>query len=287
MRIVTFISIGDVIGNLPYLSPLRPQTGTVECDLSGFMNLAGYPMEWMWTVALIYLLYSLAVRGKVPTTLWPIHLLCWGVPLTLALMSLAFGPYSTGEQPTEVCSIGNGQASIIYHAVSYYGLLILCVLALIYFYFKIYYHEYFQNDVKVATTSFAVAKNATQFYALLLIIFWIPHTVTAAAYHLDLLYNIFLVWKILHGLATAVVFFVQSQESRRLWKSLVFGVTDEKARILDAQNRIISEDSTSPIDIDDVLENSTYNRTLETGGHELAPRLSNLTPMHHHHDNHA
>jgi hypothetical protein len=225
MQIIAFISVGDLIGNFPYLFPYRPHTGSWWCYIQGFMNLAGYPMEWTWTVALVLLLYNVAVYHRPIRRLWPLYCICWGLPIIFALVQLSFGPYQYYGGYGEVCSITDDYSSEIYHYFTYYGLLIICVLFMILLWLKMTWLEFQYSQGKEESSAgdrkplpFSVAKRALQWYPIILVVFWLPHAATVITYSTPAyVYNTFVVWKVFHGTVTALIFFYQSQESRRLW----------------------------------------------------------------------
>lgn len=217
-QIVCFISIGDIIGNIAYVFPYRPQTGNPGCDIEAFFNYAGYPMEWMWTTALAYLLHELAVRGRVPRSMVPIHIVCWGVPIALALLTLAFSKYVKNTTSYEVCRMHVSTIPLTYHIVSYYGLFFLCMVVMFWLYLQIYRME-LQKDARVLKMPFRVAKQALTWYPFAMALFWLPHAITAVSPSIKAVYPYFLILKVYHALAVSLLFFYQSVESRWLWYS--------------------------------------------------------------------
>lgn len=180
-------------------------------------------MGWLWTVALVYLLYRLAITGRLPNALWPMHVICWGLPVLLALLTLVFSKYTQNVKSYDVCVENTESATEIYHGVAYYGLLSLCFVIMVLLFLKIYLLQW-SKDPNVLSTSFTVAKSALQWYPTLMIFFWVPHAVTSIYYHESEVYFICLNIKIAHGLATAAVFIAQSRETRRLWHQHVLSV---------------------------------------------------------------
>lgn len=225
MQIVAFISIGDILGNFPYILPYREYKLNWYCDIQAFLHLLGYPIEWMWTAALVYLLYHLAVEGKVPRNLWPMHLLCWGLPLSLDFITLTVTSYAPdNDSAGEVCTYHVNKAAYIYHNVAYYGLFFASLFVMFIVYVRIHLLEGASSkNENVRQPPFVVAKNALRWYPTILIVFWAPHmlqVVTPGTLFVPV-YPYLLCWKICHGLATSFVFFYQSMESRRLWYAYV------------------------------------------------------------------
>jgi hypothetical protein len=167
MNIIGFISIGDLIGNFPYLLPYRPRSGSWWCTGQALLNLTGYPIEWLWTVTLVYLLYLTAVEGKLPEKLWHIHLICWFLPAILSLLTLTVGRYSENYLSSQdVCVVNNSTISIQYHDATYYGLFLLCFIIMLSLMLRIYCQSYFQNEDTERSTAFKVAKRALFWYPL-------------------------------------------------------------------------------------------------------------------------
>jgi hypothetical protein len=221
MQIIAFIAIGDLIGNIPYVMPYRGTAGGWWCTLSGLMNFTGYPIEWMWTTTLIYFLYSLSVKGYVPYRLWLYHLLCWGVPVVLALCSLSFGNLRAPDNIYEVCVIPIEVAPVAYHVVTYYGLFYVCLITMVVLLVRLRVHMIHNPpDTPAKQRAFKVTIDAARWYSWILFVFWLPHNVTSVSTrgYSSHTYDILLMWKVLHGTATAVVFFVQSREARKLWR---------------------------------------------------------------------
>jgi hypothetical protein len=60
---------------------------------------------------------------------------------------------------------------------------------------------------------------------MIAIIFWLPHICTELLFLFDMyvyiefmeVYYLCVLWKVLHGLVTAMIFFTKSREARRLW----------------------------------------------------------------------
>lgn len=274
MRVIAYISVGDLLGNFPYMLPYRPSARSWWCDAQAILNFAGYPMEWLWTVVLVYLLYQLAAEGKPVSLSWPTHVICWLMPLLFALLIPSFGSYQSNDEPGEVCLANETVLSLIYHDATYYGMFFGSLLTMGWLYFLIHRLESVATEENFLRKGpFLVAKRALVWYPTILLIFWIPHAFTSfyVGNLPDQLYSFLLVWKVLHGLATSIIFFAQSQESRRLWYiaiilpiiSMVWRTDDTSSS---ASKRNMSEDGENIIDIDDIFDpdHAFFKRALST-----------------------
>ncbi len=232
MQIITFISLSDLIGNIPYTMSYRPSDGNWWCSLEGFLNLYCYPVSWMWTTMMMYFLYSLASSGKLPLSKFFIHLLCWGLPLLFTLLNLTtnrFGSnYATGENSEyEVCTLsGNDFTAEMWHFTTYYGLWMFCVVVMGVLYWRI---RVVQSDEQRAKfPAFQMSMVALKLYPVAMVVCWLPHVVAVYFTYLfpDIpdLYQIYFVadsLKITHGFVTAVIFFYKSAEARVRWTKLI------------------------------------------------------------------
>jgi hypothetical protein len=298
MQIVAFISIGDMIGNFPYMFPYRPGPKNWWCILQAFMNIAGYPMAWIWTTILVYLLFSLALSGKIPEKMIYFHILAWGLPIVLALFQLTVSKYHRNVSHYDVCVDNDLYKTHIYHCVTNYGLLFACLFTMILFYLKIFQLE-LSNDPNVSSNSFKTAKYALIWYPTILAIFWIPHALTSMFFHNNQLYYYFLVLKVFHGFATALVFILQSKESRKLWSQcieyqllqpilrsfrqpLASTTTDEnknntnssdsERKEIPSNTRIVQHSTDSEfIDIDYILDYADVNLRMSTQSLSMSP----------------
>lgn len=249
MQVIAFVSIGDTLGNIPYIFPFRPGTGNPWCSTQAFFNLTGYPIGWCWTVVLVYLLYCLGALGRMPNTLLPFHIVCWIVPLTVSLTTLAYSKFY-GPHGVDTCSINTTPTAVTAHIAIYFGLLFFCIGTISALLIRLYQLQR-NRDPNVCSIAFQKAKNTLQLYPIAMIIFWFPHLFTELLllfgyykYRIFLLiYYIFVVLKIFHGFAAAMIFFVRSNEARTLWSAVIRRLLVGKFR----SNSEESEESLTPL----------------------------------------
>lgn len=256
MRIIAYISISDLAGNIAYTSPDHAAPESPLCVLESFLNLAFYPASWLWTTVLVYCLYLLATEKKLPPNLHKFHFVCWPIPIIFFLISIPFTTFQAPERDgNEVCTI-SGFTANVYHSITYYGLFFICLGIMLYLKLKM-------DELEKIETSganeplFIMAKAALFLYPISLVICWIPHLVTVFGAYGDygskgsifaLLYYLGDLLKIFHGAVTAIIFFYKSQEARKLWLGVLFskktsntliGFSPKKKNI---EIRTISED---------------------------------------------
>lgn len=256
MQIISFISIGDIIGNFTYLFPYRPSTGNWWCDVQAFTTLTGYPIEWLWTVILVFFLYTLALTGQVPKRTWYFHLISWTLPVILAFCSLITSKFTHTGQYADVCSVNTTRIAMIYHGVVFYGLLIICFVIMILLFCLLLYHEYILKDVQADSVTFTIAKRALMIYPCLMFLFWFPHGISAS---LNLkrnaknVYDTLLMWKSLHGLAVTLVFFGQSDEACRVWYNFLRQLCGLSTANRSDSRFSTASNSSAIVDVNDIL----------------------------------
>lgn len=229
MQIICYISIADLVGNALYIPSYRPPNGSFGCGLQGFINLYAYPVSWLWTTVLMYFLYSLALRGKLPLSLPIFHCVCWLVPLVFTLLNLTTNTYGRSDDypDYEVCVLtGDYNAGMIWHTVTYDCLWLLCIVVMGCMYFRILCLR--NGDLAISEEKFKLATKTLGKYPIALFVFWLPHMLSVFAlrlvlekYHLQTYYVASLGIKIAHGIATTMIFFFDSSEARYHWLSLL------------------------------------------------------------------
>lgn len=221
MPIIAMISFCDIMGNLPYCMGICPSNGEILCSFQGFLNLYFFPVSWMYSTMLVYLLRGAFLNRKIPLSEMIIHFTCWIVPLTFTLLILTTNEYAYGGDLC-ICTIGGTHVDdgLIWHAVTYYGLLYLCC-------FLMFVWVYQMRQIVLVLQYFRVGIVLFQ-YPLAMFCMWVPYAAIAIAsyfsddpgYYQDALFVTEQI-KILHGAATAVIFFMNSFEARQRWVRLL------------------------------------------------------------------
>jgi len=188
---------------------------------------------------LMFFLYSLAFEGKLPLSHNVIHMTCWGVPLVLKLLNLTINSYghSLDYAKYEVCSIsGNTYTGKIWHDTTYYGVWLLCVVAMIFMHCRII--SLAKHELAISVSEFQLALSTMGKYPVALIVFWFPHmffVVLSGMVPLDsrgITYLIGVLMYILHGAGTTVIFFHHSPLTQKLWMDILIRVVKKCSKYL-------------------------------------------------------
>lgn len=218
-QVLAYISFGDLMGNASYLSEERPRNGSLACNVEGFLNIFAYPVSWLWTLYLAYVLYYLAVYEIMLDKMKIAHIICWGVPLIFALGQIGNGGYGRhSDEPYDMCASGEGRQATVYHRITYYGLLLLCIIFMFVMRIHTLYLTYYKKDPCTLTESFRVSTETLGYYPWILVICWIPHGITRSLKHVTAAWYVFgICMKIAHGFLLACTYFFQSSHARKIF----------------------------------------------------------------------
>lgn len=211
------------IGNAGYLSESRPSTGSPGCVIEGFFLVFGYPTSWLWTLYLTFTIYSLVTWESVPDNYFRGHLLCWGLPLSLAIFQFAAGGYGGRESNRfDICGAHQSEkSSTTYHLVTFYGLLLVVIVLMLLMRGKLFFlHQ--KEDPRTLSPLFVVLQQILDLYPMLLLVCWVPRSIILFVHHVPTPVKVFSIsLKIIHGVLMAIAYFYQSASGRAmLWKSL-------------------------------------------------------------------
>lgn len=267
MQIIAYISLADILGNIEYTTTYRPSNDNWWCSTQGFLNLYGYPCSWLWTTILMQFLHDLVLYKKISVSMNVVSAICWGLPLVITLLYIAFIPEGTYERPEgsktiQTCSYGgtSDKQGFVWHMISYYGLFLACIIYMIHLYMKLrVVYKLQERTVSVNSNGsglvgiaqanaviqrMKLTSDSLLLYPLIMFIFWGPHiigVILQLATHENRSVQEFSFCaanlKILSGLATAVLFFWKSTGSRKLWIRLLrcqYSFKNEDDRVLDS-----------------------------------------------------
>ena len=138
-------------------------------------------------------------------------------------MNLTTNTYGrTDDYPDyEVCVIaGNYFDGFWWHTMTYYCLWLLCIVLMGVMYFRIACLR--TGELAISVDKFRLATKTLGKYPIALFVFWLPHMLSVSFGDLVStgqtdFYVIALIAKLLHGVATTLIFFFDSSEARYHW----------------------------------------------------------------------
>jgi hypothetical protein len=301
MKLITLISFSDFIANIAMIGGVPGQHDL--CVLQGLAQQFFYPASWIWTVILTYLLYSLVVYGKISLPEWKMHLITWGLCLTITLLPLTTSTYG-GKGDDHWCWLqtskrhhsGGRSSRNIWVYLTFDCVIFGCFFLMI-LWAVLIYHKLRIQQIPATKTVISALRALLQYPAVFFFT-WFPLAILLGGFavHDDLSSTPMIVCDALsiwQGGFTAIVFFYNSQESRTLWYnffmnrccccccgggggSIGFAEQDiEKARLTYANNDHFEEDFES----DDAYYGRTTNdlrQSLPSSSTSIAAVDSNI-----------
>ena len=227
MKIITLISLCDFIANATVIKG-EPDDRTM-CALQGILQQFFYPASWVWTVIMTYLLYCLVMRGKITMPEWQMHVICWGIPLLCTLIPLSTDTYGSQANDDDWCWIQprtlsnrNIQMNNIWEYITFDCVIFGSFLLMTTWGSLIFYRLTIQQISTTKTIQSAL--KALIMYPIILFITWCPNAIlltmdieSSMGSPLMLVVNSLSIWQ---GGLTAIIFFVNSRESRAHWINL-------------------------------------------------------------------
>ena len=224
MKIITLISLCDFIANATVFNG-EPSNHDM-CVLQGLLQQFFYPASWVWTVMIAYLLYSLVTKGKITIQEWQMHAICWTIPTLCAVLPLTtetYGHHANDDdwcwiQPSSVRS-SSKELSQMWQYLTFDCVIFASFIVMTYFGVVIFYRLQVQHLQTSKTVQSAL--NALLLYPIILFITWFPNAIVLAADREDsmaspqmVVINSLSIWQ---GGLTAIIFFINSRESRAHW----------------------------------------------------------------------
>lgn len=257
MEIIACMASCNFLGTLPFSFTVYPRNGTALCYIEAFLYLYFYPVSWLYTLLLTYLLRGLAVHGRLLVSRAFLHSFCLGIPLVLTLLMLTTNIYGVEpqDQGKEICTYsGNPYTGFVWHISSFYTLYLLCCALMLGFLLELRYLEH-TGDSRVTSKTFQVAKQSLVWYPFAMFVSWIPRVIfiLALGYHVsspprgpfpDALRCL----RNLSGAFIAAIFFWKCPEARGLWLRLLVPSTAVKTNQNQHEESVEYTDDDLPID---------------------------------------
>lgn len=240
MRIIFYVSMSDFIANSTVFSGVP--SDYYLCFMQGILQQCFYPSSWLWTTMLMYLLYSLVLRGKITISSLRMVSICCGIPLLCALLPLTTDTYESSNNDDDWCWIqpyndGGFQRTMttVWQVLTFDCLIIICFVLMSGWGLRIYWK--LKVDQIPTTPAVSAALESLVLYPLILIVCWLPNEVMLIFFGRYPADNVYVVLanslSILHGGFAALIFFYKSKECRvnwvKLWRRLLrFGARPER-----------------------------------------------------------
>jgi hypothetical protein len=240
------LALSDVLSASAYA--LGFPTSRSVCVAQGVLILFFQRAKWIWNTLIVYQLYRFMVREMRGLSILEMHALCWSVCILFEVLPL-FGGVSYGLDPyimgTAACYYNHIYISATqkWYEWMYFFPLISCILIMSYsaYHLRIRY-RYLDRLNRQDDKTIQVRKltKTMVLYPVAMLITTLPNMI------MDLLQNYiythklitseqayiilesFFTWTFTQGIWLCAIFFYNSQEARRRWRSLVLGIKYEE-----------------------------------------------------------
>jgi hypothetical protein len=129
-NIIWLISLSDMIASISFCFGF-PDQGTHLCQTQSILLLFFFPASWLWTVALVFQLYSMSVYRRLYIRMLPLHCIVWSVSLLVLTLPLIENRYGNDDELSGhvICTLnGRQQRSHLEWMLGIFnGVLGLCV----------------------------------------------------------------------------------------------------------------------------------------------------------------
>ena len=232
-----------------------PPTGP-WCAFQGAMIQFFQRAKWIWNALIGFQLYRFMVHDQSGFELWQMHAIAWGLCVVLEVLPFTDNiSYGSDDETVglNVCYFkGQGDSHTVSWVICVYFIpLTVCVLAMVYYAYQLWLRfRYIANLPEQTNTTIQITKlvRTLILYPAAMLITTMPNMVLFLlssirpnySSSIDTMYingNICFAWSFTYGLWLCAIFFTNSQEAKRRWRALLFGVA-----YVDVDNRLVRSD---------------------------------------------
>ena len=220
-HIIFAISLCDFLGSIGNVLGF-PRNGSVACTVQAFLYLFFFPASWFWTAALVYQLRCVAIHNKIWLRVRYLHMLCWTIPLILALAPLSTNTYGQDDylEGSSVCNVGGNSLKAYNWSLGDTGSeFLLCFVLMMFHVIEI--GLFFRKNKELISDSKKSLFCATRLYPLGMLVAWLPFTIVEF-YYSSGNYK-WRAWELVQLLSTqygtflGLIYFVYSKQARDIW----------------------------------------------------------------------
>lgn len=221
------------------------------CVVQGVMLLFFQRAKWIWSALIGFQLYRFMVHDRKGLEIWQMHTFCWSIDIILLMLPLVDGTaygLDSEERGSITCYFaGTEQGRVIrWVFIVYFLPLVICTIIMIYIAYSLWMRFRYldnlatQND---ATTHIKRLVRTMVMYPIATLITTLPNMLVYIIEQVTpegSIKNGYVVsvmcfsWSFSYGIILALIFFTNSQEAKRRWRSLLFGTpyVDQNGRLV-------------------------------------------------------
>lgn len=225
MRYIFYISLSDFLMSFSSVVGF-PDDGSVLCWVQGLMQGIFAVSSWFWTTALSYSLYSIIRFGKVRYKQYQVHLVCWGLPVILAIIPLSTERYGSSSVDLQWCVfVGKSNGwTLFWSYASFFGWMFLCIVLMLTWHYHIHITMAYRSESLTEIVRNTYRK--VSLYPVAMIMCWtlnyLSISIIPAEHDPHLLVALSMLFAISYGIVTSCIFMAKSEEAQRRWYDLLF-----------------------------------------------------------------
>lgn len=236
--------------------------------------------SWLFTVSLVFQLYSLLITKQVWLKLKGIHLICWGLSILITLLPLSTNKFGGIEKLNGLahCTLSGDTDARHTWSMIYYSILLICVIILSYltYLIQIFINS---NEILMKNKSALMIAKTTLLYTMNMFICWIPLLLCSiiGLFNRDFIFNsyyyAFLQFSInvstQNGTILAIIFYKYSPQVTEKYRQY-FKYIFEPATKTESLVFIMDEDEIKTNEENIIIEKETSNIILDTTNSRLS-----------------
>lgn len=272
MHIIFFMTLSDFMMNITSIMGF-PANGTFLCSLQGAMQLYFAVASWFWTTSLSYSVYSIVINGRFKFNMTVAYIICWGVPLLLALLPLTTSVYGAPAVDYQWCVLlpkpnSPDWAVVFWSYVSFFGWLFLCIALMILWGVLVFRRLVWQKSALTMVVKQTYER--VWLYPVMMIVCWSLNyfIIEFSETNTPLTVSLSMIFGICNGILAAIVFFAKNREIRHKWNQYLCNKKDADTTSSAAVGSTTGTRMTSPIEFFDLENENNANERFDDSGRE-------------------
>ncbi len=240
MKLIFHMSLADFGMNVVSAFGFPPN-GSALCWIQGICQIYFAASSWLWTTVLSYSVYSIMRYERLYLSENYAHLLCWGLPLIMALVPISTSNYGAPDPDYQWCiwvsRAGTPNWTFAFWTyVSFFGWFFLCVFLMVVWTVLIFIRLVWQKTIMSDVVKKTYSK--VWLYPIVMVVCWFLNYSILQFPQEDgpFATGVSMILGILNGVISAIIFLVKSEEARQRWHSYFF-VTPSLASLVEIASR--------------------------------------------------
>jgi hypothetical protein len=278
MKIIANMVVCDIIGSAASVLGF-PKGHDGICAGQSFVVTFFFKAGWLWTVALAYQLYCVVIYSKFGFSMIHMHAVVWfctALTTVLPLTTNEYGRDDDNQMGWCFLTGNNKTAASVWGLLTFNLVLLVVVLLISYFLFRIYW-RYRTMNIKTTYPEVYTIIDLLILYPPGFLLTWGPNLIMSILLNFgavpvdrtnSLIFQSVTILATQSGTLVAIIFFMKSKEARYRWYRLFKQLSRGRVKSNEVRD---SDQSDHPRDFQD---ESVYERKIAA---EIGPKQSTIT----------